>query len=273
MLREEGKQPLRNRVWDSKINDPQKQRWAYFWTWVDLAKLVLYFREFPSLPRSRMAWATRHILPETFRKPLWSGRQPLFSSDKKWCPLSGKQDGRGNPGNIFCLMSNHFVPVVRRHPGRGKNTPAMLSSFLENRSRTTPSWTSTGKQCCSVYCSLVGFVHYSPCTKNFRARIHTLFFQAVRLLQSQSLRLHHFWKSSVFKVPFPWLPTFRWMLINDRWQMLMQTRSAVTPALPTDPQTAMSFRQLGHRLPCFVPVLFRVPQTSSKMQRRVKGLE
>lgn len=120
MLREEGKRPLRNRVWDSKINDPQKQRWAYFWTWVDLAKLVLYFREFPSLPRSRMAWATRHILPETFRKPLWSGRQPLFSSDKKWCPLSGKQDGRGNPGNIFCLMSNHFVPVVRRHPGRGK---------------------------------------------------------------------------------------------------------------------------------------------------------
>ena len=109
-------------IWDARANDKQKGE-HNFWTCIDLAKLQLYFLEFSSLRESRLAWAKRDILQETFRKRLWSSGQPLFSLGKKCCPLLCKPDSMSNERNIIWLISNHFAPVVHiqcRHSGREK---------------------------------------------------------------------------------------------------------------------------------------------------------
>lgn len=124
-------------VWDARANDKGQHN---FWTCIDLAKLQLYFLEFSPLRKSRLAWAKRDILQETFRKQLWSSSQTLFSLDKKCCPLLCKPDSMSNQRNIIWLISNHFAPVVHTQckgildeKKRTTNqTGEMLSSFLEN---------------------------------------------------------------------------------------------------------------------------------------------
>lgn len=225
-----------------------------FWICIDLAKLQLYFLEFSPLRKSKLAWAKRDILQETFRKRLWSSSQTLFSLDKKCCPLLCKPDSMSNQRNIIWLISNHFAPVVHtqcRHSGREKknNKPDWWDVIiLPGKLLCTPaSWTSNEKQCFSFNFSLVGFIHYSPWTKNFRARVNT-FFSWLCLLQSQSLRLWHSWKSSVLRKSFIELPTFKMMLINQHWQMLMQTLSMSLSALLPDPQGSMGLMQLENTL-------------------------